>query len=528
LVAGIDYEQNSSGVNGMKQFAQLRIALVWLALAVGLAGFVAARLASAQDLPLRSGAPPLIQFAAAGYAVTEDSGVVTVTVGLSQPATGTVSVAYATADGSATGSDYSPVSGTLNLASGDLSATLTLSITADPIYEAAESFEIALSDPDGAVLGEFSTAAITIENDDLLPTARWSADNYVFAEGIGTAAVTVTLSNPSAFSMTLPYTATDGTAVAEQDYARIATAVECAAEQTECLLPLLINDDALTEPDEQFSLTIGGSLAMATVTILDNELPVIRWQRTAVRIGESAPAVILTAYLSRAYQTPVTVRYATSDGLARANQDYVPISGTLNFPSGQTTATLAIQLVQANLMIHEQDETFFVQLSEPVGASVDGGLATVLIADNSVFIPRIAKIPLLVCPVPNEPANNSTAGAGNLLSNGQACRSDFAGEAVQASDYYAIGLNQAGSFNLSLSLKNTTTPPAHDIDLFLYQRVGDQLQFVAESRKVGQLEETINVALDGQGKYFVRVYWYEATANAPAPPSYALTAVTTP
>ena len=59
----------------------------------------------------------------------------------------------------------------------------------------------------------------------------------------------------------------------------------------------------------------------------------------------------------------VRVNYATQDGTAVANLDYLPKSGTVTIPSGQTSATVSVQVL-GNPAI-SQDKTFSLNLSNP-------------------------------------------------------------------------------------------------------------------------------------------------------------------
>jgi hypothetical protein len=69
----------------------------------------------------------------------------------------------------------------------------------------------------------------------------------------------------------------------------------------------------------------------------------------------------------------VSVQVDTADGLAIAGSDYTSISGlVLNFPAGgAATATVTVQ-VQGDTIV-EPDETFFVNLSNPTGATIADG-----------------------------------------------------------------------------------------------------------------------------------------------------------
>jgi uncharacterized repeat protein (TIGR01451 family) len=90
----------------------------------------------------------------------------TFTVTLSPPSSGTVTVNYATANGSATGgSDFTPVNGTLTFAPGTLSMTVSVPIIGDSVNEPNETFTLVLSSPANAVIST-AIGAGTIVNDD--------------------------------------------------------------------------------------------------------------------------------------------------------------------------------------------------------------------------------------------------------------------------------------------------------------------------------------------------------------------------
>lgn len=91
---------------------------------------------------------------------------------LTQPAHDAVSVHYATSPGTAlAGNDYTPASGTLTFAAGEVSKEIVVQVVRDADVEADESFKLVLSQLSGpAVLGNASADG-TILNDDLPPPA---------------------------------------------------------------------------------------------------------------------------------------------------------------------------------------------------------------------------------------------------------------------------------------------------------------------------------------------------------------------
>ena len=106
-------------------------------------------------------------------------------VTLDTPAPETVSVDYATADGTAVaGQDYVATSGTLSFARGETEQTVSVTILDDTVEDNGETFRFTLSNPAGATLAD-AEATGTIRNtesvEDTTPlamaeTAVWSAD----------------------------------------------------------------------------------------------------------------------------------------------------------------------------------------------------------------------------------------------------------------------------------------------------------------------------------------------------------------
>jgi hypothetical protein len=87
-------------------------------------------------------------------------------VTLSAPATQTVSVSYATADGTATApSDYAAASGTLTFTSGEKAKAIQVGVVADLAIEPDETFTVTVSSPVNVTIAD-GTATGTITNDD--------------------------------------------------------------------------------------------------------------------------------------------------------------------------------------------------------------------------------------------------------------------------------------------------------------------------------------------------------------------------
>jgi uncharacterized repeat protein (TIGR01451 family) len=136
----------------------------------------------------------------------------TFTVSLSNPSYQAVSVAFATANGTATaGSDYAATAGSLTFPAGSAaSQPVNVTVFGDTALEASETVLLNLSAPVNGTIGT-GTGTGTITNDDARPSL--SINDVERPEGnSGTTAFdfTVTLSGPSAETVTVQYATADG------------------------------------------------------------------------------------------------------------------------------------------------------------------------------------------------------------------------------------------------------------------------------------------------------------------------------
>lgn len=109
-----------------------------------------------------------IQLSTSTNSIVESETAATVTVVRTGLISGSDTVTYSTANGTAAaGSDYTAASGTLTFAPGETTKTFTIPIIDDNLREPNETVNIILSNPtNGATLGSQSTAVLTIVNDD--------------------------------------------------------------------------------------------------------------------------------------------------------------------------------------------------------------------------------------------------------------------------------------------------------------------------------------------------------------------------
>jgi hypothetical protein len=190
-----------------------------------------------------------LEFSAANYGVTESPGTATVTVTRSGGSSGTVTVNYATSNGTAVGgTDYTATTGTLTFAPGVLSQTFSVPILSDGRSDGSETVNLALSSPGGgATLGTQATAVLTITD----PSAQagqvaFNAGTYNVTESGGSATITVLRTGGSAGAVTVDYATSNGTAVAGRDYTATTGTLTFNSGETSksFVVPILIDPGA--------------------------------------------------------------------------------------------------------------------------------------------------------------------------------------------------------------------------------------------------------------------------------------------
>ncbi|MEM8854804.1 MAG: Calx-beta domain-containing protein, partial [Pseudomonadota bacterium] len=224
---------------------------------------------------------PLPSVSVADTTVDESAGEVFVTLTLSEAAATPVSVDVASQNGTATaGSDYGALTTTATFAAGTTTATVRIALIDDAAPEGTEQFDVVLSSPNGATIGD-GRGTVTIIDGDVAPPADpvVSIAGVTASEADGVANLTLTLSEASAAPVTLTLSPTDGTAVAGADFAGGPSTVVIPAGAVTANVAIPLVDDAEEEAQETFTVAItaadGATIGTgsATVTVVDDDAP---------------------------------------------------------------------------------------------------------------------------------------------------------------------------------------------------------------------------------------------------------------
>ena len=208
-------------------------------------------------------------------------------VTLAPAAAWTVTVDYATADGTArAGSDYTDTSGTLTFAPGETAKTVSVPVIDDTVEDTPETLTVQLSNAnppyneeegerewgsqEAGVLIADAVATGTIRNtEDQAEPPAVSVSDASAAEG-DSVVFTVSLSATSSQQVTVDYATADGTATAGEDYTATSGTLTFQAGETEKTISVPITDDTEDDGGETFTLTLsnasGAEIEDATAT----------------------------------------------------------------------------------------------------------------------------------------------------------------------------------------------------------------------------------------------------------------------
>ncbi|HEY8561340.1 MAG TPA: Calx-beta domain-containing protein [Pyrinomonadaceae bacterium] len=239
---------------------------------------------------------------------------------------------------------------------------------------------------------------------DELPAAstpgiiQFSADDYSVNEAGGTVTLTVTRTGGSAGAVSVNYATANGTATggascgAGVDFVNASGTLNWAADDTAAkTFNVTICNDSVYELAETFTATLSGVTGGATIGANNPATVTIESKDPAppgtitvsdVRVAEGntgGAVATFTVTYTGVNPASASVQYATANGTATANLDYLPTSGTLTFDTG-TTRTVSVAIVGKTLK--EANETFYLNLSNPVNAVLADSQGVGIIVDE--------------------------------------------------------------------------------------------------------------------------------------------------
>ncbi|HKE42925.1 MAG TPA: Calx-beta domain-containing protein [Steroidobacteraceae bacterium] len=366
----------------------------------------------------------------------------TFTVSRTGATTSSLTVNYSIGGNATNGTDYQTISGTVVIASGQASATITITPIEDTSNEGTESVTLAIQSNSAYTIGAANSATVNIADNDTPTVTIVASDASASEAGSNTATFTISRTGDSSSALTVLINVA-GTASQGADYSSLPASVPLSAGQTSATLTVTPLADNLVEGDETVIVSIGasgtystGTPATATVTITDNPASV---SVTASDANATEPPANDTGTFTFTrtggdLTAALSVSFAVS-GSATSGSDYTAI-GAVTIPANQSSVTATVTPLADNLV--ETPETVVVTLAASANHQVGApNSATVTITDTPVVVTIQATDPNASETGPDTGTFTITRAGGNIT---QALTVQYTrgGTATEGADFTAL------------------------------------------------------------------------------------------
>jgi len=253
------------------------------------------------------------------------------------------------------------------------------------------------------VIGERGTVQkLDVDPDNVETTPAVSIDDVSVVESdadMVEMVFTVTLSPVSENEVTVDWLSSDGSAVgggscaAGVDFIADSGMVTIAPGDNTATISIFACGETEMEADEDFYVDLVSPTNAVLLdpqgrgTILDDDTPpLISINNITVNEPQNGTTSgFFRVSLSRVWDLDVGFNFATADGTAEAGLgDYLSTSGSGTVPAGLLETTIEVEILADTL--NEDDETFFVNLSNPVNGTILDGEGQAIIVDASQFL----------------------------------------------------------------------------------------------------------------------------------------------
>jgi beta-glucanase (GH16 family) len=231
---------------------------------------------------------------------------------------------------------------------------------------------------------------------------------------------------------------------------------------------------------------------------------------TVTEGNEQQEVAIIPVSLSAASDQIVSFSWSTSDGTAKAGDDYIAVTDSiLVFQPGETTKNIAVKIV--NDIFYESDEIFYVTAVNAKNGNIVKNRATVTITNDDAQIP-----------VFNVAANTKvTEGNITVVAKVTVALTESFNQEVSIKWSTSDGTARAGTDYVAVSGQSLVFAPGEKLKYIEVQIIGDQILEFTKSFNV-KIEEVTN-ALVGNTDDIVTItdddtYTPEIAADGPITP----------
>jgi hypothetical protein len=310
------------------------------------------------------------------------------------------------------GLDYVSLPGTVLLPAGATTARIRVVPVTDDLLEGSETVTVTLTSVAGYTLGSPTAGAVTIADLDQTTVNLTVLDAAAAETGPDTASFLLTRDGPTNAALRVYYSI-GGTALHGTDYLRLPGSVLLPAGETNAVVLITPVDDDLGEWNQTVILQLTGRAEYrlgpnrtGTVTITDNDLPLIGVTATDGYAGENSNPGTFRLHRAGSQGGTVTVHYSLT-GTASNGVDYVLLTTTVTLAassSGLTTANLTVTPIDDALA--EDEETVILHILPSPNYTVD-------VADHAVLQLRDNDLPTVSVTA----SNQTVSEASTTLSN---------------------------------------------------------------------------------------------------------------
>ncbi|XP_063801033.1 sodium/calcium exchanger 1-like isoform X2 [Pseudophryne corroboree] len=220
------------------------------------------------------------------------------------------------------------------------------------------------------------------EEEERCTEMEFEHTHYQCFENCGTVSVWVLCKRADGEgAVQVDYRTEDGTANAGSDYELAEGTLVFQPGETKKELRLGIIDDDVFEEDEHFYVQLSnprrargaregssrvklGTGRRATVTIFDDDhAGIFSFESGSMRVSESVGTMRAKVVRGSGARGKVVIPYRTSEGTAKAGEDYLEMAGKVEFQNDETTRFIEIKIIDDEE--YEKNKNFFIELGDP-------------------------------------------------------------------------------------------------------------------------------------------------------------------